>query len=95
MIMSDMAQTLVRDVFGDPLEEILTMPPYLKGIKFRAPGEEDLTLEHRMPFAWRKDFDYWMNDNMFYNWKGTMSVFQLQKYRVLLYQMLQLLQGPS
>ena len=61
MIMSEMSQALIRKEFGDPPEEVLATPPYLRGIKFRAPAAETLTFEHRMPFAWRKDFDYWMN----------------------------------
>lgn len=61
MIMSEASQTLVRDEFGDPPEGVLTRPPHLLGIKFRAPAAETITFEHRMPFAWRKDFDYWLN----------------------------------
>ena len=61
MIMSDMAQTLIRKEFGNPPEEVLTTPPYLLGFKFRAPGVRTLTLQRRMPFAWRSDFDYWLN----------------------------------
>ena len=53
MIMSGMDQALVRKEFGDPPEEVLATPPYLRGIKFRAPGAETLTFGHRMPFAWR------------------------------------------
>ena len=61
MIMSEVSQTLVREEFGDPPEGVLTSPPNLLGIKFRVPDVETLTFEHRMPFTWRKDFDYWMN----------------------------------
>jgi flavin-dependent dehydrogenase len=61
MIMSDMSQRLIREEFGSPPEEVLTTPPYLQGIRFHAPAVEPLTFERRMPFAWRKDFDYWMN----------------------------------
>ncbi len=61
MIMSEMAQTLIRDEFGQPPREALTTPPHILGLKFRADGAETLTLERRMPFAWRNDFDYWLN----------------------------------
>lgn len=61
MIMSDMAQRLIREEFNSPPEEVLTTPPYLQGVRFYAPSVEPLTFERRMPFAWRKDFDYWMN----------------------------------
>jgi len=61
MIMSEMAQTLIKKEFGSPPDEVLTTPPYLLGFKFRAPGARTLTLERRMPFAWRRDFDYWLN----------------------------------
>ncbi|MFH1954714.1 MAG: NAD(P)/FAD-dependent oxidoreductase [Pseudomonadota bacterium] len=62
MIMSDTAQSLVREVFGDLPVEVLTTPPYLLGIKFHAPAVRTLIFEKKMPFAWRKDLDYWMND---------------------------------
>jgi len=61
MIMSDMSQTLIREEFGNPPEGVLTTPSYLRGIRFYAPAVETLTFERKMPYAWRKDFDYWMN----------------------------------
>ena len=61
MIMSEMAQNLIREEFGSPPQEALTTPSHIRGIKFRTNGMETLTLERRMPFAWRSDFDYWLN----------------------------------
>jgi len=61
MIMSEMSQRLVREEFGDLPEKVLTTPPYLRGIKFYGPKITPLTFLCKMPFAWRKDFDYWMN----------------------------------
>lgn len=61
MIMSEMAQSLIRDEFGQPPREVLTTPPYIRGLKFHTPEVETVTLERRMPFAWRSDFDYWLN----------------------------------
>ena len=61
MIMSEMAKSLIRQEFGEPPADVLTTPPYLRGLKFRTPGTETVTLEHRMPFAWRSHFDYWLN----------------------------------
>ena len=61
MIMSEMAQNLVREEFGSPPPEALTTPSHIRGIKFRTQGTETVTLERRMPFAWRGDFDYWLN----------------------------------
>ena len=61
MIMSEMAQSLISEEFGELPSEVLTTPPYIRGLKFRTPGVETVTLERRMPFAWRNDFDYWLN----------------------------------
>jgi flavin-dependent dehydrogenase len=61
MIMSEMAQTLIREEFGEPPSDVLTTPPYVLGLQFHAPEIEALVLRHRMPFAWRKDLDYWLN----------------------------------
>lgn len=61
MIMSEMAQSLIREQFGEPPGEALTTPSHIFGLKFRAAGSETLTLAKRMPFAWRSDFDYWLN----------------------------------
>lgn len=61
MIMSDMAQALIKEEFGEPPEEVLTTPSHLLGFRFRAPGVRVMTIERRMPFAWRRDFDFWLN----------------------------------
>ena len=61
MIMGRMAQTLVQDEFGHLPTGVLTTPPHLRGFKFYAPKVKNLTLEHSMPFAWRRDFDFWLN----------------------------------
>jgi len=61
MIFGEMAQAIVTEQFGDPPREILTTPPYLLGIKFHAQNAETVAVERRTPFAWRKDFDYWLN----------------------------------
>ena len=61
MIMSEMAQNLIREEFGSPPPEALTTPSHIRGIKFRTQETETVTLERRMPFVWRSDFDYWLN----------------------------------
>ncbi len=63
MIMSTLSQKLVKEEFGDAPKEVLTNPSYLMGIKFHAPATKTLTFEHKMPFAWRKDLDFWMNQS--------------------------------
>ena len=64
MIMSDMAQTLIKEEFGEFPREVLTTPPYVNGIVFHMPGVKSRIMEHRMPFAWRRDLDYWMNQKV-------------------------------
>lgn len=61
LIMSNMAQALVKEEFGDPPEECLTVPSHVSGIKFHAHGVDTQTLEHSMPYAWRRSFDNWLN----------------------------------
>lgn len=60
-LMCTMAQNIVREVFGEPPREVLTTPPYVEGFIVYSPGVEGRKSEHRMPFAWRGDLDYWMN----------------------------------
>lgn len=59
-LMSTMAQNIVKEVFGNP-QEVLTTPPYVSGFMVHSPGVEGRKSEHCMPFAWRHELDYWMN----------------------------------
>lgn len=60
-LMCSHAQTMVREVFGEPPREVLTTPPYAEGFIVYSPGYKGRTSEHRMHLAWRDDLDYWMN----------------------------------
>ncbi len=61
MVMSRLAQTLVESEFGQIPEEVLTTPPYLSGLVLHLVGMGSRRIEHKMPIAWRRDLDYWMN----------------------------------
>ncbi|MBU2608634.1 MAG: NAD(P)/FAD-dependent oxidoreductase [Chloroflexi bacterium] len=60
MVMGVMAQELVRQEFGEIPYESLTNPSHLAGFLLYVPETEPQVLEYRMPFAWRRDLDFWM-----------------------------------
>ncbi len=60
-LMCNIAQNMVKEVFGDVPRDVLTNPPYIKGFIVYSPGYEGRVSEHRMPLAWRTDLDHWMD----------------------------------
>ncbi|MFC1971777.1 NAD(P)/FAD-dependent oxidoreductase [Chloroflexota bacterium] len=60
MLMGLMAQQLVHQEFGEIPDEVLTNPSHLSGFLLYVPGAEPQAVEYKMPFAWRRDLDYWM-----------------------------------
>jgi flavin-dependent dehydrogenase len=63
MIMSRLAQTLVEKEFGKIPQMVLATPTHLSGLSLHVLGEGKIKVEHKMPIAWRKDLDYWMNQH--------------------------------
>lgn len=61
MVMSHLAQTLIEKEFGQIPDEILTTPLYLSGLVLHLVGVGSRRIEHKMPIAWRRDLDHWMN----------------------------------
>jgi len=61
MIMGPVAQSLIKQEFGDIPENILSQPRCLKGFIFHVPGIGSKRLESVTPLTWRRDLDYWMN----------------------------------
>jgi flavin-dependent dehydrogenase len=61
MIMGPLAKTIIGQEFGRIPDEVLIAPHYLSGFMLHAPGARPKKLDYRMPVAWRKDIDYWMN----------------------------------
>jgi flavin-dependent dehydrogenase len=61
MILGPMAKTIIEREFGAIPIEALVAPHYLSGIMLHAPGAKPQKLGCRIPVAWRKDFDYWLN----------------------------------
>ena len=62
-LMCNIAQNMVKEVFGEVPREVLTNPPYVKGFIVYSPGYEGRISEQRMHLAWRSDLDYWMNQS--------------------------------
>lgn len=60
MVMGRIAQEIVEKEFGTIPDSVLTRPGYLSGYMLHVPGVEPQPIEHRMPFAWRRDLDFWM-----------------------------------
>jgi len=61
MIMSRGGQSLVKEEFGEIPQEVLSIPQRLSGLSLHVVGTGSVKVEHVMPFTWRKDLDYWMN----------------------------------
>ena len=60
-VMGSVAQTLIRQEFGEIPEAVLSQPPALSGVIFHVSGIGSQKLDYNMPQAWRRDLDYWMN----------------------------------
>ncbi len=60
MVMGLMAQGIIEEEFGPIPDEVLTTPRYLLGCMVHAPGVEPEPVEQKMPFAWRRELDFWM-----------------------------------
>lgn len=60
MIMGRLTKGLIAEHFGEIPKDLLTDPPYLSGFLLIGPGIKE-RIENVMPFLWRKDLDYWMN----------------------------------
>lgn len=61
LVMGPWAKDIIRNEFGDIPREVLVAPYYLSGILFHLPEVQPKTLALRMPLAWRRDLDFWMN----------------------------------
>ena len=61
MLMGPVAQSLIKQEFGDIPEIVLSEPNYLSGYVFHVPGIGSQKLDNLTPLAWRRDLDYWMS----------------------------------
>jgi len=61
MVMGPVAHTLIKQEFGDIPRTVLSKPSSLSGYIFHVPGIGSQKLDNFTSLAWRKDFDYWMN----------------------------------
>lgn len=58
-IISPMAQSIVKQEFGEIPSEVLTSPQYLSGIRFHVSGVEDEQIGVKLHHTWRRDLDHW------------------------------------
>ncbi|MFA5316790.1 MAG: NAD(P)/FAD-dependent oxidoreductase [Dehalococcoidales bacterium] len=61
MLMGPLAQSLVREEFGEIPPEVRCHPPDVKGHVFCVPGIGQQKLEHSCPLTWRRKLDFWLN----------------------------------
>lgn len=61
MIMGPVAHTLVKQEFGDLPDTVLTQPNHLIGFAFHVPGVGIQKIDNFTPLTWRRNLDYWMN----------------------------------
>lgn len=64
MIMGHWANGIIRAEFGVIPQEVLVSPHYLSGHMIHLPDVEPRVIEWRMPVAWRRDLDFWMNQRV-------------------------------
>lgn len=65
MIIGPLAQTLIKQEFGDIPESVLSRPPRLSGYMFHAPDVDSRAtqkLDISIPLTWRRNLDFWMNE---------------------------------
>lgn len=62
MIMGAWAKNIIDEKFGEIPESILTSPKYLAGNMLHVPGLDPKRIEWSIPFAWRKDLDFWLSE---------------------------------
>ncbi len=60
LIVSKVAQRLVRDIFGDIPLDVLADPYFYDGIIVYVFGTTPLKIENKVPVGWRRDIDFWM-----------------------------------
>ena len=65
MIIGPLAQTLIKQEFGDIPESVLSRPPRLSGYMFHTPDVDSRAtqkLDISIPLTWRRKLDFWMNE---------------------------------
>jgi flavin-dependent dehydrogenase len=65
MIIGPLAQTLVRQEFGDIPDSVLSRPSNLKGYMFHSPdggSRVSSQVDFFIPLAWRRNLDFWMSE---------------------------------
>lgn len=61
LVAGDMAQALVKQEFGGLPQEVTVSPQQESGFMLHVYGVSPVPVNQRMPIAWRRDLDYWMN----------------------------------
>ena len=61
MVMGPWARDIIQQEFGEIPDTVLVSPHYLRGNTINVPKVQPKIIEWRIPFAWRKDLDFWMN----------------------------------
>ena len=62
MVMGQWANHIIKKEFGSIPPEVLIDPGHLRGHMIHVPGVAPQVIESRTPMAWRKDLDFWMNE---------------------------------
>ena len=60
-LLGSFTQNVIAREFGPVPLEVLNDPPYLSGFMVHMPGGKNEAAEGKIPQAWRKRLDYWMN----------------------------------
>ena len=62
MVMGQWANDIIKKEFGSIPPEVLIDPGHLRGHMIHVPDVPSQVIESRTPMAWRKDLDFWMNE---------------------------------
>lgn len=60
MIMGPVAQTLLKQEYGEIPKRVLAHPAGFKGYQFHVPGSGSARLDNDTPLTWRRDLDHWL-----------------------------------
>lgn len=61
MVMGPWARGIMEEEFGEIPRHVLTRPYYLSGHMLHIANTEPQIIRRKMPIAWRRDLDLWMN----------------------------------
>lgn len=60
LIVGSAAQSLIKKEFGEIPKNVLSDPFFYKGVTIYVQGAKPLSIDSKIPVAWRRDLDFWL-----------------------------------